>query len=445
MVVSSPASAVDPRRRIPRTDILLADPALRPARTRLGDEVVKQAVRAAQSQARAGRIPAAAVLEAVLAALPPAATTLRQVINATGVVLQTNLGRAPLSAAAIDAMAVAAGYVDVEYDVETGARARRGRGAMEALRAAVPAAGDVHVVNNGAAALVLIATALAAGRQIVISRSEMVEIGDGFRIHELLCSTGAELCEVGTTNRTHLLDYAQAVGPGTGFILKVHPSNFRIDGFTASVPVAELATLGVPVIADIGSGLLRPDPRLPDEPDAATWLTDGATVVTASGDKLLGGPQAGLILGDSDTVAGLRRHPLARALRVDKITLAALEATLRGPEPPAVTALSADPGELRSRSTQLAAALAAAGVTADVVACEGAVGGGAAPGHLLPGWAVRLPVRLSAALRRATPCVVTRVERGHCLVDLRCVPPPADDTVRAAVIAAARPPDDPCT
>ncbi len=442
---AAPPSAGDPRRGIPRTDVLLADPVLASARTRLGDEAVKQTVRTVQAQARAGLIPAEAVRAAVLAALPPAATTLRQVINATGVVLHTNLGRAPLSAAAIDAVTRAAGYVDVEYDVETGARAGRGRGALQALRAAVPAAGDVHVVNNGAAALVLIATALATGRQIVISRSEMVEIGDGFRIHELLASTGAQLREVGSTNRTRLRDYAEAIGPRTGFIVKVHPSNFRIDGFTATVPVAELATLGVPVVADIGSGLLRPDPRLPGEPDAATWLSDGATVVTASGDKLLGGPQAGLILGDRDTVAGLRRHPLARALRVDKLTLAALEATLRGPEPPTVAALHADPAQLRSRTAALAAALVAAGVSADVVACAGAVGGGAAPGQPLPGWAVRLAARLAAVLRRATPCVVTRVERGHCLLDLRCVPPSADDAVLAAVLAAAGPPGAPCT
>jgi L-seryl-tRNA(Ser) seleniumtransferase len=201
----------------------------------------------------------------------------------------------------------------------------------------------------------------------------------------------------------------------------------------------------VPVIADIGSGLLRPDPLLPDEPDAATWLAGGATVVTASGDKLLGGPQAGLVLGDADTVALLRRHPLARALRVDKITLAALEATLRGPETPTAAAVRADVTALRARCTALARALDVAGVPAQVVPSDGAVGGGAAPGQQLPGWAVRLPAHLAEPLRRGDPCVVSRVEKGHCLLDLRCIPATADVTVRAAVTAAARAPEPPCT
>ena len=195
----------------------------------------------------------------------------------------------------------------------------------------MPAAEAVHVVNNNAAALVLAATALAAGREIVVSRGEMIEIGDGFRLPELMESTGARIREVGTTNRTALADYAKACGPDTGFVLKVHPSNFRVEGFTAQVSVAELATLGVPVLADIGSGLLARHPLLPDEPDAGSWLQAGAALVTASGDKLLGGPQAGLIFGQAALVRQLARHPLARALRVDKTTAAALEATLTGP------------------------------------------------------------------------------------------------------------------
>ena len=238
----------DPRRRIPRTDAVLADPRLAEARARLGYGTVKDAVHSAQSRSRRGEIPPDAVADAAHAALPAAASTMRAVLNATGVVLHTNLGRAPLSPAAVQAVVTAAGYVDVEYDTGTGARARRGRGALDALRAAVPAAQDVHVVNNGAAALVLAATALAAGREIVISRAELVEIGDGFRLPDLLESTGARLREVGTTNRTHLSDYAAAVGPQTGFVLKVHPSNFRIVGFTSQVPVRELATLAVPVV-----------------------------------------------------------------------------------------------------------------------------------------------------------------------------------------------------
>ncbi|OBI12028.1 L-seryl-tRNA(Sec) selenium transferase, partial [Mycobacterium sp. E2462] len=214
-----------------------------------------------------------------------------------------------------------------------------------ALAAAVPGAGGVHVVNNNAAALVLAALALAPGKEIVLSRGELVEIGDGFRIPELLAATGSRLREVGTTNRTHLRDYTEAVGPDTGFVLKVHPSNFHVSGFTAAVEVRELAPVlgerGVPLVADIGSGLLQPHPALPDEPDAASMLRDGADLVTASGDKLLGGPQAGLLVGRADLIERLRRHPTARALRVDKLTLAALEATLLGPPPPVAQALAA--------------------------------------------------------------------------------------------------------
>ena len=283
-----------------------------------------------------------------MAALPARAASTRPVINATGVVLHTNLGRAPLSAAAVEALVDAAGATDVEFDLATGARARRGRGALAALAAAVPAAEAVHVVNNGAAALVLATTALAAGREVVISRGELVEIGDGFRLTDLIESTGARLREVGTTNRTNLADYADAVGPQTGCILKVHPSNFRVEGFTSSVDVGALAGLGVPVVADLGSGLLAREPLLPDEPDADTALRAGADLVTGSGDKLLGGPQAGLLLGRTAVVERLRRHPLARALRVDKLTLAALEATLRGPRTPTWTALHADPDVLRA-------------------------------------------------------------------------------------------------
>ncbi|MCU1692717.1 MAG: L-seryl-tRNA(Sec) selenium transferase, partial [Frankiales bacterium] len=285
-------SAPDPRRRVPRTDAVLADPRLVAALARLGSDVVKAAVRRAQDAVRRGELAPEQVADAAVAALPMRATTLTPVLNATGVVVHTNLGRAPLSPAAVDAVAAAAGYADVEFDLVTGARARRGRGALEALAEAVPDAEQVLVVNNGAAALVLATTALAAGREVVVSRGEMVEIGDGFRLPDLIASTGARLREVGTTNRTRLSDYAEALGPDTGCVLKVHPSNFRVEGFTSSVEVAELATLGVPVVADVGSGLLAPDPLLPDEPDVATALRAGADVVTCSGDKLLGGPQA---------------------------------------------------------------------------------------------------------------------------------------------------------
>ncbi|MCW2498505.1 MAG: L-selenocysteinyl-tRNA(Sec) synthase [Frankiales bacterium] len=418
----------DVRRAVPRTDAVLADPRLAAAVIRLGRATVKAAVTEAQERARLGAVPPEAVPDLAVALLPAASTTLRPVLNCTGVVLHTNLGRAPLSPAAVDAMARASGYVDVEYDVTTGARAGRGRGALDALAAAVPDAEQVLVVNNGAAALVLATTALAAGREVLVSRGEMVEIGDGFRLPDLIASTGARLREVGTTNRTRLQDYADAAGPDTGCVLKVHPSNFRVEGFTAAVGVDELATLGVPVVADVGSGLLAPDPLLPDEPDVRTALRDGAAVVTCSGDKLLGGPQAGLVVGRADALAVLRRHPLYRAFRCDKTTLAALEATLRGPEPPVWQAIRAT--GLRERAVALADA-----VGGKVVASAGAVGGGGAPGHALDGWAVALPASFAEVLRHGDPCVVARVADGLCLLDLRCVPPAQDVRLRNAVLA----------
>jgi L-seryl-tRNA(Ser) seleniumtransferase len=450
---------VDPRRRVPRTDVVLADPRLVTAATVLGRAAVKSLVRDAQERARRGEIAVERVTDvAVAQALEHAAvaqtaatarsgTGLRSVINATGVVLHTNLGRAPLSAAAMDAVLAAAGYTDVELDLETGRRARRGRTALAALAAAVPDAEAAHVVNNGAAALVLAATVLAGGgrdgagepREVIVSRGELVEIGDGFRLPDLLESTGARLREVGTTNRTALADYRAAVGPRTGFVLKVHPSNFVVRGFTSSVPVAELAMLGVPVVVDIGSGLLAPDPLLPDEPDAASALRAGAALVTASGDKLLGGPQAGLLLGDRELIERLRRHPLARALRVDKLTLAALEATLRaGEQNPTWEALRADPAQLRVRATNLCAALTAAGIDADVTASTAVVGGGGAPGMELASFAVTLPEAYAVALRRGDPPILGRVERGRVLLDLRCVPPARDENVRRAALDATQ-------
>ncbi|WP_435748215.1 L-seryl-tRNA(Sec) selenium transferase, partial [Nocardioides sp. SYSU DS0663] len=347
----------DARRATPRTDAVLADPRLREAAARLGDRLVKQSVVAALDRCRRGELAPEEVADAAVAALPRHATALRRVLNATGVVVHTNLGRAPLSAAAVEALAVAAGATDVELDLATGRRGRRGRSTTAALSAAVPDAGGVHVVNNGAAALALVTCALAMGRTIVVARGELVEIGDGFRIPELLESVGARLREVGTTNRVHLADYEAAVDDSTAFVLKVHPSNFQVTGFTSSVPVRQLATLPVPVVADIGSGLLTPHPRLPDEPSASAALREGAALVTASGDKLLGGPQCGLLLGKAALVESLRRHPFARALRVDKLTLAALEATLTGPTPPVAAALAADPAALLDRACRLAEAL----------------------------------------------------------------------------------------
>jgi L-seryl-tRNA(Ser) seleniumtransferase len=424
----------DARRRVPRTDVVLGDARLAEAVTRLGRSTVKEAVAAAQEQARQGVLDPTAVADAAVAGLPETATSLHEVINASGVVLHTNLGRAPLSDAALRAMEAAAGYVDVELDLATGRRAARGRGTLAALRAAVPSAEDALVVNNGAAAVLLATTALAAGREVVVSRGELVEIGDGFRLPDLIESTGARLHEVGTTNRVRLADYADAIGPATGCILKVHPSNFRIQGFTAAVAIRDVATLPVPVVADLGSGLLAADSLLPDEPDVASALTAGADLVTASGDKLLGGPQAGLVFGRAELVERLRRHPLARAVRIDKLRLAALEATVRGPRAPVATALHADAAELLARCERLADSIAADDVR--VVEATGAVGGGGAPGWTLPGWAVSLPEACAAPLRAGRPAVVGRIERGRCLIDIRCVPP-ADDGRLAGAIRTA--------
>ena len=430
----------DPRRAIPRTDTLLASPEFVDATQALGVEAVKVAIREAQSQARRGALAPAEVAPAALrslAARTASPTTLRRILNATGVVLHTNIGRAPLSAAAREAMALAGGYCDVEFDVETGRRARRGRGTLAALREQLPCGTEALVVNNGAAALALVAStlAVAAGRpEIVVSRGEMVEIGDGFRIPELLESTGARLREVGTTNRTHLRDYEQAIGERTGLVLKVHPSNFRVEGFTRAVDVGDLSALargaGVPLVVDIGSGLLRPDALLPDEPDATTVLTEGADLVTASGDKLLGGPQAGLVLGSPELVERVRRHPLARAMRVDKTTLAALEVTLRAGLTPTDRALHADPQELAVRAQWLADEIGGR-----VVPSDGAVGGGGAPGLALPGWAVALPESYAVALRQGGPAVVGRTEGGRCLLDVRCLEPDELPLVAAAVAA----------
>jgi L-seryl-tRNA(Ser) seleniumtransferase len=281
----------------------------------------------------------------------------------------------------------------------------------------------VHVVNSGAAALVLAATALAAGREIVAGRAELVDIEPG-----LLVSTGARLREVGGGSRS---EYEAALGPQTGFVLKVQQS---AGGGGAAVDVADLTDLPVPVVVDIGAGLLAPDPLLPEEADAATALRAGAALVTVNADALLGGPQAGLLLGRVDLIERLRRHPLARALRADKVTLAALEATLRGPLTPTRQALTADADELRERVGWLREELTAGGVKADVVPAPAAVGVGA-PGVELPSWALALAERYAAPLRLGDPPVVGRVEQGHLLLDLRCINPALDPVVRDAVLA----------
>lgn len=458
-----PPTDADPRRSIPRTDALLAAPEFVHAARKWGRAPVKFAIRGAQDAARAGRIGPGEVADTAMLELLTrhrVATTLRPVLNATGVVLHTNLGRAPLSSAAREALTLAGGYCDVEFDLADGKRARRGRGTLSALAQRLPAGTGCLVVNNGAAAIALVVATLAvatARPEVVISRGELVEIGDGFRIPDLLESTGAHLYEVGTTNRTNLADYAAAFGPATGCVLKVHPSNFRVTGFTRSVPADALAheceARGLPLVVDIGSGLLAPDPLLPEEPDATTVLRQGAGLVTASCDKLLGGPQGGLVLGDPGLVERVRRHPLARAMRVDKTTLAALEATLRQEATPTAKALHVGEKKLRSRAERLAALIAgeftgrgalesAPTVATEVVRSAGAVGGGCAPGVKLPGWAVALPEQLAEPLRAGTPddpevpCVVGRLEGGQLLLDVRCLTRRDLPKVAAAVGAA---------
>jgi L-seryl-tRNA(Ser) seleniumtransferase len=424
----------DPRRATPRVDTVLSTSPLPEAVARLGRDLVKRVVDEVLDECRAGLLAPEDVVPHVVRRLPTTASSLRRVLNATGVVVHTNLGRAPLSPAAVEAVALAAGATDIELDLTTGRRGRRGAAALAALAARVPDAGGVHVVNNGAAALALVACALAggprAGREVVVARGELVEIGDGFRIPELLESVGARIREVGTTNRVRLADYEQAVGPDTAFVLKVHPSNFRVEGFTSSVPVRELSSLSVPVVADIGSGLLAPHPRLPDEPDAASYLRAGADLVTASGDKLLGGPQCGLLLGAADLVEQLSRHPFARAVRVDKLTLAALEATLVGPEPPVSTSLASRPAELLARARRLAEEI---GQPATAVTTQAAVGGGGAPGVVLESAAVSLPASLAATLRLGEPAVMGRTTDDRLLLDLVAVPEDSDAELAEAV------------
>jgi len=429
----------DVRRAVPRTDAVLADPRLSAAVGRLGRELVKAVVQAAQQRVRDGDLAPDDVVPGVLRELPGTASSLSPVLNATGVLVHTNLGRAPLSTAAVEAVVAASGTTDVELDLGTGRRGPRGEGALSALLAAVPAAEAALVVNNCAAALALVATTL--GGELVIARGELVEIGDGFRIPELLMATGARLREVGTTNRVSVADYRDALGPDTGAVLKVHPSNFVVRGFTRAVEVAELAPVlagtGVPLVADVGSGLLRAHPLLPDEPDLQTTLAAGADLVLCSGDKLLGGPQAGIVLGRSDLVQRLRRSPLYRALRVDKTTLAALEATLRGPVPPVRAMLDADPAGLRARAAAVAAALVAEGVDAVAVDATARVGGGGAPEFELPSAAVALAERFAEPLRRGALPVVGYVEGGRTLLDLRSLLPADDDRLTAAVLAVA--------
>ena len=395
-------------------------------------------------------------LRAALAAA--VAPSLVPVINATGVVIHTNLGRAPLPAAAAERVArIAQGYSNLEYDLARGERGDREIHAETRLRGLLGAEATL-VVNNNAAAVLLAVNSFAEGREALVSRSELIEIGGSFRIPDVLRKGGARLVEVGTTNRTRLLDFKSALSPATGLILKVHPSNFRIVGFTEEPSLEELVALaheaGVPLVEDLGSGLLDSLPAVPDEPLLGARLRAGVDVVTASGDKLLGGPQAGLVAGRRERIERMRKNPLYRALRVDKMTLAALDAVLLEHESgraieqlPVLRMLSAGAPEIRSRADALAAWLRAEvqGVAVDVVAGESAVGGGAAPTLELPTFLVairhpaRSPEEIASLLRRASPPVVARIVEQRLVLDLRTVFAAEESLLRSSLRFALGP------
>lgn len=368
--------------------------------------------------------------------------SLRPIINATGVVLHTNLGRAPLSLAARQAMdAVSHGYSNLEYDLKSGRRGSRYSHA-EQLLCRLSGAEAALVVNNNAAAVTLVLRSLAAGKEVILSRGEMVEIGGGFRIPDIMRQSGARLVEVGTTNRTRVADYAQAITPDTAAILKVHRSNFKLVGFTASAGMGELVELAaqqqppLPVLNDLGSGTLlnTADFGLEYEPTVQDSVQAGAALTTFSGDKLLGGPQAGIIVGQKTLLQQLRQQPLTRALRVDKTTLAGLQATLmaylRGTataEIPVWRMISAPAAELAARAHAWAAELAAAGMPADLRPGQSTVGGGSLPGQSLPTTLLALPSsqpdQLAQRLRLASPAIVGRIEHDTVLLDPRTVQP----------------------
>jgi L-seryl-tRNA(Ser) seleniumtransferase len=371
--------------------------------------------------------------------------SLRRVLNATGVIVHTNLGRAPLAAAAREAVARAAeGYSNLEWDAATGARGSRHRH-VEALLCELTGADAALAVNNCAGAVLLAAAALAGpGREVVVSRGQLVEIGGGFRVPEVIAQAGARLVEVGTTNRTRRADYERAIGESTGALLRAHPSNFRQLGFVEEVAIEELCSLGVPVIDDVGSGNLAELATLREEPPVRRSVAAGAALVCFSGDKLLGGPQAGLVVGRADAVEAAARHPLARALRLDKLGLAALEATLRlcreperaRREIPVLAMLDADADELARRAHLIADAVEGA----EVVEAAAKVGGGALPLLELPGPAVALSVpgvsvdELAARLRAGDPPVVGRIDADRLLLDPRTL----TDAEAVEVAAALR-------
>jgi L-seryl-tRNA(Ser) seleniumtransferase len=458
----------DLRRRLPSVEQLLREPALRALEERFGRAPLLRHVRGlldeARARASAGDAPgvdealgdiAGALLRRMERAEAP---SLVHVVNATGVVIHTNLGRAPLPPEAAARVAeVAASYTNLELDLASGQRGDREAHAESRLGRLLSAESTV-VVNNNAAAVLLAVNTFAEGREVLVSRGELVEIGGSFRVPDVLRKGGARLREVGTTNRTRVADYRSALGPDTGLILKVHPSNFRMVGFTEAPALAELVALArsadVPIVEDLGSGLLEPlPPPLHGEPTAGSSLEAGVDVVTFSGDKLLGGPQAGLAAGRRAAIDAMRRNPLYRALRVDKMTVAALDAVLAAHEAgraavdiPVQRMLTASTEEVRLRAEALAAALRGAQPHLDVAVVDGAsaVGGGAAPEIEVKTALVAVihaslgPDRLAAALRAGRPAVLARVGEGRLLLDLRTVLPGEEPALLQALDRACR-------
>jgi L-seryl-tRNA(Ser) seleniumtransferase len=457
-------------RLIPSIDQLVERPALAHAAETYGRPAVVRAARGAAEALRAAiqrgdRTPASPDLAALwierralddlAAALAP---SLGPVVNATGVIVHTNLGRAPLAeAACARATLVATGYANLEYDLRTGARGHRHVHAERLLTSLTPAEAAL-VANNNAAAMLLVLSALAAGRDVIVSRGELVEIGGGFRVPDVLAQSGALLREVGTTNRTRASDYAAAIGDRTALLLRVHPSNFRIEGFVERPAVDELVALArtfrVPLVEDLGSGWLAPDaaplPGLEAEPSISASLRAGVDLVAFSGDKLLGGPQAGIVLGRRDLVDRLRRHPLMRAVRAGKLTYAALEATLAlwaRPEArgriPVVRMIRLTVDEIDGRARGLVARLdGAPGLTCRIIDGASTIGGGSAPGSTLPTRLVTLRAdglsadALEARLRAADPRVVARIVDDAVALDLRTVADDEDAPLAAAIRAA---------
>jgi L-seryl-tRNA(Ser) seleniumtransferase len=384
---------------------------------------------------------------ALRAAMAP---KLRHVINASGVILHTNLGRAPLSRAALDALAVGAGYSNLERELDTGRRGERAA-LVSGLMQQLFGCNAALVVNNNAAAILLALTALCKGKEVIVSRGQQVEIGGSFRMPDVMRLSGARMVEVGTTNRTRKGDYEQAITPRTIALLRVHTSNFRVEGFTEATSLAELAEVAhahnLLVIDDLGSGAIQP---IGDEPTVADSL-EHSDVVTFSGDKLFGGPQAGIVLGRGEAGAAavkkMSRHPLARAVRIDKLTLAALEATLRQrltgrlDEIPVDRMIRVSVEDIRRRAAMWSVKLAERGVAATLVAGESAVGGGSLPQHGLPTMLLALSgpaSRLSTALRHGEPPVIARIEKDSCCIDPRTVLKGEDETLLDAVEVAYR-------